>query len=366
MNELLTEKMDGVFGLIVLGDSELKQFKEYLTLIINNNKYINDNPSFNFEDDVCICSIIKEDTPSWVSGITYKLKDKVKNQTKYRVVLVKYSENEYYFEKNGGIGIKLNNFIFNPFNKSTWKRAVVLKKINVKNTFKEQIQSYLIYECTNELKTIIDNDKINEKLTDRNFEQVDLSNLDKYLKSFSKIKELSTEHKLIPYDYPKCLQIRKDKTISSETMYNKNVCENSKYILLDQKLCDGCEVADLYDKDFNLFIHNKKAEDLRCLGFQTIIGSLILKDQTKYDEYLKILNKHKINTDTIDIHTFKFCVGIIQTKQKIQYKDKIVLGIVHSQLEQMNIDFYIDKINVINEPVFEPKTKTNSKPKTKK
>jgi len=34
----------------------------------------------------------------------------------------------------------------------------------------------------------------------------------------------------------------------------------------------------------------------------------------------------------------------------INYKDKITLGIVYYYLKKMNIDFYIDKIDVINKP----------------
>jgi hypothetical protein len=63
------------------------------------------------------------------------------------------------------------------------------------------------------------------------------------------------------------------------------------------------------------------------------------------------------------IETFKFGVGIIQMTKTINYKDKITLGIVYSYLKKMNIEFYIDEINVINKQ--EPETKDNSKPKTK-
>lgn len=47
----------------------------------------------------------------------------------------------------------------------------------------------------------------------------------------------------------------------------------------------------------------------------------------------------------------------------INYKDKITLGIVYYYLKKMNIELYIDKMDVINKPT--PKTKDNSKPKSK-
>jgi hypothetical protein len=62
---------------------------------------------------------------------------------------------------------------------------------------------------------------------------------------------------------------------------------------------------------------------------------------------------------------FKFVVGIIQMTKTINYKDKFTLGIVYCLLllKKINIDFYIDKIYVINRT--EPETKDNSKPKSK-
>jgi len=56
-------------------------------------------------------------------------------------------------------------------------------------------------------------------------------------------------------------------------------------------------------------------------------------------------------------------VGIIQMTKTINYKDKITLGIVYYHFKKMNIEFYIDKIDVINRP--ELGTKDNSKPKSK-
>jgi hypothetical protein len=47
----------------------------------------------------------------------------------------------------------------------------------------------------------------------------------------------------------------------------------------------------------------------------------------------------------------------------INYKDKITLGIVYFYLKKMNIELYIDKIDIINR--HDPKTKYNSKPKPK-
>jgi hypothetical protein len=45
----------------------------------------------------------------------------------------------------------------------------------------------------------------------------------------------------------------------------------------------------------------------------------------------------------------------------INYKDKITLGIVYDYLKKMNIEMYIDNIEVINRPKHQ--TKDNSKSK---
>lgn len=171
--------------------------------------------------------------------------------------------------------------------------------------------------------------------------------------------------KLIPYDCEKCIKKTKKGDKQSETEYNTFVCQNNNYICLDCKYSrsEGIEVADIYDKNNRLFFHNKKSGDLRCLGFQTILGSLVLKDKDKRDNYFKELNNKGIDYTQIDIENFKFVVGIIQMTKTINYKDKITLGIVYCYLKKMNIDFYIDEINVINKP--ETKTKDNSKPKSK-
>lgn len=57
-------------------------------------------------------------------------------------------------------------------------------------------------------------------------------------------------------------------------------------------------VADIYDKLNCLFFHNKKSG-------QTILGSLILKNKAKCDNYFEELNKKGI--DYTQINTENFC-----------------------------------------------------------
>jgi len=357
----MEEKNYGTFGLLTfVNNDEFNSFKIDINNLLKKGNYINDNINYTFNNDICICNISKEDVPCWANNVVFKENmNENKNHTHYRIVFIKYSENIYYFERNGNISVFdiLNKYAFDLFEKTKWNK---LFNKNKNIYFKELINNYLI----NEIKTTDNIKTLNKLFGDNNFENIDFNNINTYEKIYNGIPQLQEELKLIPYDYKTCIQKTKDCDKQSETIYNKNVCENNdKYILLDCITIDGCEVCDIYDKINNIFFHNKKSGDLRCLGFQTIIGSLVLKNRPKCDEYFEKLNKKGIDYTQINTESFKFVVGIIQMTKTINYKDKITLGIVYCYLKKMNIDFYIDIINVINKQ--EQETKDKSKPKSK-
>jgi hypothetical protein len=355
----MEEKTDGTFGLLTfVNNDEFNSFKNDINNLLRKSNYINDNINYTFNNDICICNVSKTDVPPWNNNVVFKENiNENKNHTHYRIILIKYSENIYYFERNGNISVFdiLNKYSFDLFVKTKWN-----KLFNEKLSFKELINNYLI----NDIKHT-DNIKIlNEYFSDNNFENIDFNNINTYEKIYNEIPELQEELKLIPYDYKKCIQKTKSGDKQSETIYNKIVCENNNnYILLDCITIDGCEVCDIYDKNNNIFFHNKKSGDLRCLGFQTIIGSLILKNKFKCDEYFDKLDKKGIDYTQVNTENFKFVVGIIQITKTINYKDKITLGIVYCYLKKMSVNFYIDKIDVINKQ--ETETKDNTKPKSK-
>ena len=83
------------------------------------------------------------------------------------------------------------------------------------------------------------------------------------------------------------------------------------------------------------------------LAFKNII--ILHLDELEYNDFVYLYKNS--NEYLFDVYT------------TINYKDKITLGIVYCYLKKMNIDFYIDKIDVINKT--EPETKSNSKPKSK-
>ena len=344
----MEEKNDGTYGLLtVVNDDDFDNFKNDINNLLKKGNYINDNIKYAFNNDNCICNISKKVIPPWVNNVMFKENvNENNNHTHYRIILNKYSENVYFFERNGNINVSsiLNKYAFDSFVKTNWN-----KLFNKTMSFKELINNYLINDIKNE-----DNIKtLNKLFGDNNFENIDFTNIDTYEKIYNEIPQLQEELKLIPYDCKTCIQTTKNCDKQSETIYNKNVCKNNdNYILLDCQYTrsEGIEVADIYDKVNCLFFHNKKSGDLRCLGFQIILGSLILKNKEKCDKYFEKLNKDGIDYTQINTENFKFVVGIIQIKKTINYKDKITLGIVYYYLKKMNIEFYIDKINVINKP----------------
>ena len=117
------EKNEGTFGLLTFTNNvEFISFKNDITFLLNKGKYTNDNDKYIFNDDVCLCNIHKEIIPSWTKNVAFTEKINVtKNNTYYRIVLFKYSENIYFFERNGNICINdiLDKYTFDcftPFN----------------------------------------------------------------------------------------------------------------------------------------------------------------------------------------------------------------------------------------------------------
>jgi hypothetical protein len=176
--------------------------------------------------------------------------------------------------------------------------------------------------------------------------QIDTFNYDyfHFIALYEKIPNLKKEYKLPSYNNKQCVDINHKQ---SETVYNNEVFETNphKYILLDRNCIQGCEVADLYDKDNKLLFHNKKWGDLRVLSLQIIIGALIMKNKDKHAEYMKYL-KTKGIYDIID-HNFKYVIGVIGNKTKIAQKDKLSLGIVNFILTQHKIELYLDNIDTV-------------------
>lgn len=314
--------------------------KKNIIKLITNHSYKNQNPHFDFVDDICTCNITKESPPNWVKHVIYNNVSDLSNITQHRIIMIKYKCNTYYIEKNGSINLTsiLNNSCFQNFEESTWKE---LSKNNEHKEFKELITLYIANGIT----------KIEgyEQLKQYNVEiDININNIDEYEKLYKELPNIPHEHKLPPCEKSKSIQ---DKTKKfSETVYNKHKhvsTTNDKYLLIDLTNVNGCEVGDIYDTHFGIFFHNKKSSDLRVLGFQTIIGLLILKNPDKCRDYFTKLRSKNIDCDKINIDNIKYAVGIIKTSKSIHYKDQITLGIVHHFFKKNNVELYVDYIDVV-------------------
>jgi hypothetical protein len=152
-------------------------------------------------------------------------------------------------------------------------------------------------------------------------------------------KQLSNDKKLDTYNYYDCLEGKG----STETKYNKLICEKypDKYINLDTKLIERCEVADIFDKQNNLLFHNKKNKDLRLLSCQVFIGALVLKHKST-PECLSF-----IETYGIDVNNFKYVFGLIKEKENSSLPHKLAIGNACHILKKLNIEYFVDFIGFV-------------------
>ena len=133
------EKNDGIFGLLTfVNNDEFNSFKNDINNLLKKGNYINDNINYTFNNDtfnndICICNISKEAVPCWVNNVVKKINtNELKNHTHYRIILIKYIENIYYFERNGNINVFdiLNKYAFDLFKKTKWDNVLKETKLN--------------------------------------------------------------------------------------------------------------------------------------------------------------------------------------------------------------------------------------------
>lgn len=349
---MTTQKKEISFGLITLTDFE--SFKSELNIFLNTD-YKNDNNNFIFNNDICICKITKETFPNWINDfyIDYKIKnqEKILNKTNHIIIIYKYSDFEYLIEKHGNINLSnfLDNYDYFKFEDlKEWKKIYnKLKNNNKTEPIKEAITQFLLHNNNIEIETIKKNEMYKNISNNISLDECNLTNL---LKIFDTIPMVENNKKLMPYNYTECLTKKEKKERSSETIYNKKVCENTdRFINLDTicNLTKGCEIADIYDKKNKLLFHNKKNKDLRVLSQQVINSALILKDEESSRNFV---DKYGIN-----ISGSKYVFGIINQKQlknksgkeQLTLKDKLALGTACYILNKLNIEYYIDFIDYI-------------------
>ena len=335
----MSEKIEDIkFGLFFFDNIDKKE--NFILRINETIKQQKDYKGDFIENEENIFT--KNNTLSWNKTKIVDISNNEISETKYYRIIFQYIEpNVYYFEKNGAmncIDIVVKDFNLFNFEKNLWNNIFDKNKDHKENVI-NYMNKYTKKEYNKDIQQL--NIICNTNIVDNELFTYDYFN---FFNLFNNIKEINQEFKLPSYNKNNCVDKNNKQ---SETIYNELVYKNNKdkYILLDRKIIDGCEVADLYDKENKLLFHNKKSGDLRVLSLQIMIGALIMKNREKHQEYIDYLKKQGIN-EIID-NNFKYIIGIIGKDTKIAQKDKISLGIVNHILTQHNIELYIDFINEI-------------------
>jgi hypothetical protein len=317
----------------------------YLFFFNNNEEYnlfinkINEKLEIqiNFENNIYVKNIQINKKPKWFSDIYYNhINDiNIKNILNYRIVFYKFNHLILYIEINGQYK-KLNN-IFKDF---IYEKNIIIKNnINNIEDLNNEINNYILCK-SNIRKEEIAN--INSNIISINdLNDYSVNNILIYYNDLYENKQLDNDKKISKYIKTKNFDNNKK---SSETIYNKLICENQpdKYLNLDKKYINSCEIADIYDIENNLLFHNKKYKDLRVLSFQIINGALQLKNNDSL-ETIKFINENKI------ANGYKYVFGIIKDlKSNISMYNKLALGCCCYILNKLNIDYYIDIIEFID------------------
>ena len=346
--------------LIYFDDIECTSFKNVILNFLKTNGYENNEIKIN---QLYSLNIKKKSHPNWIKNTFYKIQNEKENNTEYmyndvrvyRILIYKYDNNVFFFEKNGDIKIDKilsnyfyhKNIIYDKINYNNWKKINIKNDkdeiTNLHNKIKKYFNDLVKNEIDENIKKI--NKKINIELNENDF------NLNNILNKYNELinKKIDEENKLIDYKVNDCKTINAHKK-GDEGEYNKLACNinNNKFICLDKMLIDNIEIGDIYNIDSNLIYHNKKNGDLRVLSSQIISSILMTRDDDKLTEYL---NKYDLN-DKINKENIKKCeyvFGLIQENKNTSFKDKLSIGSTCLLLDKINIKYHSDCINFIQE-----------------
>lgn len=231
------------------------KFKDEITDKLNNSKYkIKKNININNNNNLIIYIIEKETFPNWKSTCYITMDDEFQNKTYYRIVFYKYDNNNIYFEKNGNL--KILDEIIKKYNYSNIE--LENKNITTEADLRIEIENKLLKENKDYINNNIIKNDLQSQLNITDILNIPSASLCiNYYDDLLLNKRININQKLIDFHNNQCIDNNNN---SSETIYNKNVCENNPniYINLDRKLVQHCEIADIYDKKNKLLFHNKK------------------------------------------------------------------------------------------------------------
>lgn len=318
-------------------------------------KYVK-NKCLNYLINFIICDVFTEKEPNWVDKTLFydnSLNYISKNYS--RIIIYKYIPNEIFIQINGLIKLNklLDNYNFECVDLNVWKKDfpvnikykegnnnLLLEHIIKyrKNVYMEEFKKNLKNNCAQLDENTIN--KINSYVTEK-INEINLQQIQNLYYDLIDNKKINTNMKLEKYIVSNCLDVNNK---NSETIYNSKIVENksTQYKLLDRKLFMDCEIADIYDMSNNLLFHNKKSNDLRVLSSQILTGAIILNDINFKNNFI---SKFKLNNN---LDNFYYVFGVIKTK-KIAPKDIFSVGLACLILEQLNINYWIDEIEYIDD-----------------
>ncbi len=319
------------------------QFEEFINKLkqYKTKNYENDNKDFIFSYEnskLCICNFSKEILPNWSKKCMYKHQQNTPNDKKYyQLILYKYSDQILYLEICGNI--KLFNKLL-KLNYGIKKFNITARQLNIEQ-LNTEINKFTIADIVDDVLIQGGIRAYGEHLgiLPNYYNEYSVNNIIEKYNHLISNRQLEQDDKLMSYNNTDCLDGRGK---NSETVYNKLVCDTNveKYINLDRRVINGCEIADIYNKQKFLLFHNKKAKDLRTLAVQIFNGALILKNPNICNQFM---NCNNINSN------FKYVFGIIKKQNEIiHFKDQLAIGNTCLILEKLGIEYYIDIINVIN------------------
>lgn len=315
-------KNDSIVGVVVFKKTD--NYKQFLQKIIENldKPYFtvkNQNLEFN-SDGLCICDIKKYQEPKW--RIEFEGQPMHHNTKYLLLVLFKYQENMLFIRKFGEVVFLDHMLKEEKFIKfSSWN----VRNLNTKN-LRILIDEKIITNAVDELKQEDKSGILSERLDSKSFLQ---KTMDDYIALFNDLMNNRQINDGLP-------NAKVPKEQFHETKYNKSVCDNTRYKLLDLRLIKYIEFGDIYDSEKKRVYHNKQSKCGGDVAFQVILSALL----SKSDMSKKLREEYKISEN------FTYVIGIIKTSKNIfkTFNQQLKIGIACSFIKEQQLDYGINII----------------------
>ena len=291
--------------------------------IIKKKKYI--ELSTHIEKGVQIYTYKRESKPYWISKVYFKVSEVPNNTTNYRIVFYYIRELQLlYIESNGAI-----SSILKDLNYKKVKYIHTSAKLENNTDIIKFVKQYLFKQVKK---------KFDKFCKDKKFPHSIFipQNIDETLNAYNELEKNELEQKLPCYDSKKHI----DKNgKQSEAEYNKYVCEQMQFKLLDKiAFIYNIEIGDMFDSKKQHIHHVKRIEGVRELCFQ-IINSAIILNSNNNDKVKTLKLNYGINDNV------SYVVDIIKnSSQKLTIMRKTTLGATYMYLKLLGYNLYFHYI----------------------